>query len=57
LGGGQKHAFQEDSAFANVDASQLERTISSWLNNSVQQGVRQARKSGRVAKELKVSKP
>jgi hypothetical protein len=24
LGGGQKHAFQEDSAFANVDESQLE---------------------------------
>jgi hypothetical protein len=30
LGGEQKHAFQEDSAFANVDESQLERTISSW---------------------------
>jgi len=29
LGGGQKHAFQEDSAFASVDESQLERTISS----------------------------
>ena len=29
MGGGQKHAFQEDSAFANADESQLERTISS----------------------------
>jgi hypothetical protein len=29
LGGGQKHAFQEDSAFAIVDESQLERIISS----------------------------
>jgi hypothetical protein len=29
LGGGQKHAFQEDSVFANVDELQLERTISS----------------------------
>jgi hypothetical protein len=29
LRGGQKHAFQEDSAFANDDESQLERAISS----------------------------
>jgi len=34
VGGGQKHAFQEDSAFANVDESQLERTISSWKRRS-----------------------
>jgi hypothetical protein len=27
-GGGQKHAFQEDSAFANVDETRLEHTIS-----------------------------
>jgi hypothetical protein len=28
--GGRETCFQEDSAFANVDESQLERTISSW---------------------------
>jgi hypothetical protein len=28
--GGRETRFQEDSAFANVDESQPERTISSW---------------------------
>jgi hypothetical protein len=28
---GQKHAFQEDSAFANIEEPRFERTVSSFL--------------------------
>jgi len=57
VGGGQKHAFQEDSAFANVDESQLERTISSWKRRarfwqpSVPRGFKQLPKDGALSRQ------